>query len=175
MRDGNALASKRVMRSMPERPATIADHASSTPMPTGETMPRPVTTTRRRDMLTLLNSGTLRLGAVQALGKAPCRDPSGEPPGSPRAKELFFQVGADVIDCLLHRRDLFGVVIGNLGFEFLLERHHELDRVERIGSQVVDERRFILDLGLVDTELLRDDFLDALFEVFHASPPLQGS
>src|SRR5438105_5806608 len=48
---GKPLASKRVMPVMPERPATIALHASLSPMPTGETMPKPVTTTLR--LLTL--------------------------------------------------------------------------------------------------------------------------
>ena len=56
----------------------------------------------------------------------------------------------------------------------LFERHHELDRVQRVGAQVVDERRFVLDLRFVDAELLGDDLLDSLLYVFHASPPLTG-
>src|SRR5207245_10454077 len=51
--------------------------------------------------------------------------------------------------------------------ELLFESHHELDRVERIGAEVVDKRGCVLDLRFVDAELLRDDFLDALFNVFH--------
>src|SRR5260221_2296368 len=43
-RDG----SKRVMRVMPDFPARAFAHASATPLPMGQTMPRPVTTTRRR-------------------------------------------------------------------------------------------------------------------------------
>src|SRR5678815_4657315 len=92
-----------------------------------------------------------------------------------RARRLFFQVRADVVDRLLDRRDLFGVVIGNLGFEFLLERHHELHRVERIGAEVVDERGFVLDLRLVHAQLFGNDLLDALFDVFHALLPCEGS
>src|SRR5258706_15288303 len=45
-RDG----SKRVMRVMPDFPARAFAHASATPLPMGQTMPRPVTTTRRRFM-----------------------------------------------------------------------------------------------------------------------------
>src|SRR5205814_7839862 len=52
--------------------------------------------------------------------------------------------------------------------QLLLERHHELDGVERVRPQVIDERRLVLDLGFVDSELLGDDLLDALFDVFHA-------
>src|SRR2546422_533011 len=48
-----------------------------------------------------------------------------------------------------------------------LERQHQLDGVERVRAQVIDERRLVLDLGLVDSELLGDDLLDALFDVFH--------
>src|SRR2546423_1622879 len=50
MRDGKPVESKRVMRVIPERAARMAGHAVATPMPTGETIPSPVTTTRRRDM-----------------------------------------------------------------------------------------------------------------------------
>ena len=50
MRTGKPDASKRVIGPMPDRPARIDAQASSTPTPTGETIPRPVTTTRRRDM-----------------------------------------------------------------------------------------------------------------------------
>src|ERR1039457_4244153 len=51
MRDGNALASKRVMVAMPERAASMFAHAAESPIPTGDTMPIPVTTTRRLDMV----------------------------------------------------------------------------------------------------------------------------
>ena len=47
MRVGNVDASNRVIGPMPLLPATIAAQDSSTPIPTGETRPRPVTTTRR--------------------------------------------------------------------------------------------------------------------------------
>jgi hypothetical protein len=42
-----AEASKRVMRVMPEAPARMFFQASGTPLPTGEMMPSPVTTTLR--------------------------------------------------------------------------------------------------------------------------------
>ncbi len=47
MRVGKVEASNRVMGPMPLLPATSALQDSSTPMPTGETSPSPVTTTRR--------------------------------------------------------------------------------------------------------------------------------
>src|SRR6185503_10496700 len=80
---------------------------------------------------------------------------------------LCLRVRFDVVHGLLDGRDLLGFLVGDLGLELLLERHHELHGVERVGAQVVDERGFVLDFGLVHAELLRDDFLDALFDVFH--------
>jgi hypothetical protein len=41
------LTSKRVMGAMPLRPARMFVQAAATVLPTGDTMPRPVTTTRR--------------------------------------------------------------------------------------------------------------------------------
>src|SRR5207244_605134 len=80
---------------------------------------------------------------------------------------LTFGVRLDVVDGLLHGGDLLGFLVGDLGLELLLERHHELDGVERIGAEIVDERGLVLDLGLVHAELLGDNFLDRLLDVLH--------
>jgi hypothetical protein len=50
MREGSALASKRVIATMPERQARMLSQATATPVPTGDTIPIPVITTRRLDM-----------------------------------------------------------------------------------------------------------------------------
>src|ERR1700687_5319158 len=81
---------------------------------------------------------------------------------------------ADVIESLLHGGDFLGVLVGNLVLDLFFERHDELDRVQGIRTKVVDERRFVLDFGLVHAQLLGDDLLDSLLYVFHASPPLAG-
>jgi hypothetical protein len=44
-----AAGSNRVMRVMPDFPASMVLQASGTPLPTGEMTPRPVTTTLRLD------------------------------------------------------------------------------------------------------------------------------
>ena len=46
-RTGNADTSKRVIGPMPLSPRRMASQAELTVLPTGETIPRPVTTTRR--------------------------------------------------------------------------------------------------------------------------------
>ena len=45
----------------------------------------------------------------------------------------------NVIDCLSHRLDLLRGVIRNRDVELFLEFHDQLYRVERVGSEVVDE------------------------------------
>src|SRR5512145_2228151 len=75
-------------------------------------------------------------------------------------------MSVDVIDGLLHRGDLFRLLIRDLALELLLERHHQLDRVERVGPQIIDKSRLRLDIGFVHAELFRNDLLDALFDGF---------
>src|SRR5690348_3207201 len=98
-------ASKRVMGAMPVRPPTMFAQPSSTELPTGQTSPRPVTTTRRRSIETCVGE----------------RWPSGR-----------LLVLGGVVDRQLHRGDLLGFLVWNLDAELVLERHHELHRVERI-------------------------------------------
>src|SRR5262245_56129151 len=114
-RVANADASNRVMGPMPLTPPQRASQLAWIPMPTGDTRPRPVTTTR------LLNI-------------PPSLRPSWATPS------LLLGVRLDVVDRLLDARDLLGVLVRNLDPELLLERHHELDGVERVGAEVVDER-----------------------------------
>ena len=61
MRVGKVEASNWVMGPMPLLPPTMPRQDSSTPVPTGQTIPSPVTTTRRLDMM-LTSSSQLRDG-----------------------------------------------------------------------------------------------------------------
>src|SRR5258708_38549619 len=45
-----------------------------------------------------------------------------------------------------------GFLVRDLGLELLLERHHQLDGVERVRAQVIDERRLVLDFGFRSEE-----------------------
>src|SRR3954451_9491297 len=117
-------ASKRVIGPMPLLPARRASQFACVPMPSGDTSPTPVTTTR------LLNRPL-----------------------------LLFAVRLDVLDGFLDARDLLRVLVGDLDPELLLEGHHELDGVERVGSQVIHERRVRRHFFFVDSQLLDDDAL----------------
>src|SRR5687768_4283276 len=92
----NADASKRVMGPMPVTPPQRASQFASVPIPTGETRPMPVTTTR-------------------LLKIPPCPCPRREAP------LLLLGVRLDVFHRLLDARDLLGVLVGNLDSKFLLE------------------------------------------------------
>src|SRR6185436_1543318 len=61
-RVAKGVASMRVIGLMPLRPARIDDHAVVTSLPIGETMPSPVTTTRRLDTLSSLCCKRLESG-----------------------------------------------------------------------------------------------------------------
>src|SRR5512139_3336809 len=141
MRHPSPDASKRVMGPMPERPASSASQDDATSLPTGLTAPSPVTTTRRRPVMRRSR-------------------PSG-----------LLQMGVDVVDRLLDRADLLGLFVGNLALELVFEGHHQLDGVERIRAQVLDECGLVLDVRFVHAQLLGDDLLDALFDVFHYDSP----
>src|SRR5687768_2967375 len=111
IRVGKVLASKRVIGPMPDLPATMFDQAVATPIPTGEMMPRPVMT------------------ALRLAKGIPCAG-TGD----------LLEVGLDVFGSLLHGGDFLGLLVRNFAFEFLFQRHHEFDRVERVRAEVIHER-----------------------------------
>src|SRR5690606_39071550 len=122
-------ASKCVIGPMPLCPAHNASQLACVPMPTDDSRPTPVTTTR------LVNNAS---------------------------ELLLLGVALDVLDGFLHARDLLGILVGNLDTEFLFERHDELDRVERIRTEIIDKRRVRRHFFFVDPELLDDDLLDLI-------------
>src|SRR5262245_53906895 len=146
MRVANCDASNFVMLSMPLVPAASAAQFSSVPMPSDDTRPMPVTTTRR--LLPILWF---------------------TPRPIPRLL-LALGVRFDVLDGFLDASDLLRVFVGDLEAELLLERHDELDGVERIGAQIVDERGVRRYFLLVDPELFHDDALHFV-GYGHSNPP----
>src|SRR5437870_1363073 len=127
MRVANCDASNLVIVVTPLHPALSAFQFASVPIPSDDTRPMPVTTTRR----------VLAMSLLFALG-----------------------VRLDVLDGFLYTRDLLSILVRNLDAELLFERHHELDGVERVGAEIVHERRVRRHLFFVDSELLHDDALD---------------
>src|ERR1700737_3827841 len=88
MRGGSREWSNRVMGPTPLAPFSRLSQASAAPLPTGDTMPRPVTTTLRFDMF-----GGASPDQPARMGNIPGR--------------LLLDVTRDVIDGLLHVGNLF--------------------------------------------------------------------
>src|SRR5690606_35205629 len=104
---------------MPERPLTIPSQLLARSLPSGETMPIPVTTTRRFDMAVprfvavLLGSGSRCCKHAGPHARPRCRNPR---------RRLRLDVGLDVVDRGLHGADLLGFLVRDLALEFFLER-----------------------------------------------------
>src|ERR1700682_3749437 len=80
------------------------------------------------------------------------------------------RVLADVVDGIRHGANLLRILVGDFDIEGLFEGHHELDRIERIGAQVVHERSAGRDLALVHTQLLDNDLFHFFINGCHVSP-----
>src|SRR5712664_319976 len=147
MRQSNPVASKLVMVSTPLTPARRFFQLSSVPMPSAQTNPTPVTTTRRvNDSCSLM-----RWYYPAAL--------------------LPFGVFIDIVDRIFDGRHLFGVLVGHFDPERLLERHHQFHLVQRIRPQVVHKRCRRRHFRFIHAELLDDNLLYAFFHAGHSFPP----
>src|SRR5258708_22463113 len=93
---------------MPDSAVTRRRQTCSTPNPKGQTIPMPVTTTRR--MVGFLSRG-------------------------PLASLLFLLF--DVVDRVFDGGYFLGLLLGDFDAEGFLEGHHEFDRVEAVRAQIV--------------------------------------
>src|SRR6266853_1330827 len=134
MRVENSVGSNFVIVATPLLPAVSACQLGSVPIPSDDTRPMPVTTTRRLSAMRFLLPGKGLL--------------------------LAFGVRLDVFDRFLDARDLLGILVWNLDAELLLERHDKFHGVERVGAKVVDERGVRRHFFFVNAELLHDDAFD---------------
>src|SRR5271166_2392899 len=139
----NAELSKAVMRPTPLLPAVRACQTSAVVLPTEQSRPMPVMTTRRlRVLVPLLARFLSKL--LACLG-----------------------VLADVVDGVVDGANLLGVFVRDLDVEGLFEGHDEFYGVERIGAEVVHERCAGRDFALVHTQLLYDDLLHFFVNCCH--------
>src|SRR3954452_20597197 len=133
MRQARSETSKVSIFRAPLSLARMRFQVGSTPQPSGDTMPRPVTTTR------LISSTPTRSvrGPQQAGG------PQSRPvrlhrhrAGSSALGVLFEEFGgvADGQNGLCR-------IIGNFAPELLFERHHQFDGIKTVGAEIVDEAR----------------------------------
>jgi ABC-type lipoprotein export system ATPase subunit len=76
----------------------------------------------------------------------------------------------NVVDRVLDGGDFLSRVLGDFNVELFFERHHQLDRVEAIGAQVVDEGRFRHHSGFIHAKVVRYDPFDLYGNVTHRLP-----
>ena len=72
----------------------------------------------------------------------------------------------DVFDYIADRLKFFCVLIGNFNREVLLKGHDEFNRIERVGSEVLNEGGCWRDLFGVHSELLDNDIFYFFFDGF---------
>src|SRR5215813_2697779 len=118
----------------------------SDPTPSGDTMPKPVTTTRR--MIGLRSILPFQGCLMTAFS------PRSSAQGGERRRSRSARLRLDVFDGILDGLNLLGGIVGNFAAELFLERHHELDRIQTVRAQIVDEGSGVRDLGLLDAEVL---------------------
>src|SRR6516225_2257032 len=130
---GRSETSKVSIFLAPLSPLRMRFQVGSTPQPSGDTMPRPVTTTRlisctpERDLRpATISRRTARSRSIRRSNQRRKR---------PSALCVLFEKFRGVADS---QNGLRGVV-GNLATELFFKSHDELDRVEAVGAQVVDK------------------------------------
>src|SRR5260370_18296279 len=108
MRQSKPVASKLVIVVIPLTPARRFFQLASVPMPSAQTKPTPVTTTRR------VNDSCSRMRWYYPAALLP------------------FGVFINIVDRVLHGRHLLGVLVRHFNAKRLLERHHQFHLVQRI-------------------------------------------
>src|SRR5687767_6992918 len=100
---------------MPDLPLRMLSQATATLAPTGDTMPSPVTTTRRRVMDSAWFGVARHARPPRAYG--------------PRSGSLA-AVRLDVVEDVLERHDLLGFFVRDVDLELFFESHDQLDGIE---------------------------------------------
>src|SRR5687767_3858585 len=136
---------------MPHLPATTFFHKVSASLPSGETIPMPVMTTRR----------SVELPGIKTKGAAwACTSAKGCPE---KVVRLLLADLVDVFNDIAHALELFGFLVGDFMAELLLEGHDKLDGVERIGSEVFNELGIRGDLVGIHPKLLHNYIFNSMF------------
>src|SRR5690349_10050252 len=92
---------------------------------------------------------------------------SPRPVTTTRCAKLLPDLLVEVVHGVTDGAELLGVLVGDVDVELLLERHHELHRVQAVGAEVLHEAGLAGELLTLDAQLLDDDVLDLLFDVAH--------
>src|SRR5690606_33402887 len=80
------------------------------------------------------------------------------------------QLVVEVLQGVPDRAELLRLLVRDVDVELLLERHDELDGVERVRAEILHEGRLGGELLALDAQFLDDDVLDLLLDVAHLLP-----
>src|SRR3984957_2537384 len=140
----------------------IRFHVVSTPQPSGDTMPRPVTTTRLISITPAHHSRPTTINRRTAL------------PRSARLRQ--YRAGASAFRVLFEKfcrvadgQNRLRSIIGNSTPKFFFKRHYELDGVEAVGAEVVNEARVVDHFFGFNTKVFDHNLLNSLANLTHRS------
>src|SRR6185437_11481952 len=159
---GRSETSKVSIFRAPLAPLRIRFQVGSTPQASGDTIPRPVTTTRLMHATPALmgRPATRSRPAVSARSGRPCRY---------RARASAFGVLFKELGGVADGQNRLRSVVGNFATEFFFKCHHELDRVEAVSAEVVNEARVVDHFFGLNTKVLDHDLLNPLANLTHRS------
>ena len=84
----------------------------------------------------------------------------------------------DIFDDVADGFEVFDVLVRNLGVEFFLQSHHQVNNIKGVSTQILDDLRLLGHLFFLQVELVAENLL-YLFENVHSSPsflfPVQGA
>src|ERR1700681_4092515 len=134
----------------------------STPQPRGDTMPRPVTTTR------LISTTPTHHSRPKTRNRWTVR-PRPVRFHQHRAGASAFRVLFKKFCGVANGQNRLRGVIGNFATEFFFKRHYELDGIEAVGAKVVNEARVVDHFFGFNTKVFDHDLLNSLANLTHRS------
>src|SRR5258708_4707608 len=140
----------------------IRFQVGSMPQPSGDTMPRPVTTTR---LISITPAPDLR-STTRSRWTARSRPVRLR---QHRAGASAFRVLFEKFGGVANRQNRFRRVVRDFAAEFFFKRHHQLDGIETVGAEVVNEARVVDHFFGFDTKVFDHDLFNPLANLTHRS------
>src|SRR3984885_15074093 len=132
----------------------------STPQPSGDTMPRPVTTTRLISSTSTQNSRPTKRSRWTVRPR-PVRL------RQHRARALALRVLFEKFCSVADGQNRLRGIVGDFATELFFKRHHQLDGIEAVGAEVVNEARSIHHFFGLDTKMFDHDLLNPFANLTH--------
>ena len=74
----------------------------------------------------------------------------------------------DIINRVFNGGDFFGRVFRDFDAKSLFEGHHEFYRIQAVRAQIVNERGILGHLGLIDAQMLDNNFFNFVGDFSHS-------